>query len=175
MPLFPLAWKPIVGCVSCLSSYCPWHTRSSTQKYFKKLKVIPFEFQVKSFCCSYNLELNQRNWNTWQRSHRIEIRTWTAFDLYLEAFHPGPSKRKHPCHCPAQPPDLGTAGAPAWQSLSSLVPAIVGSNSIVFAESHQGEDPAPQHSLPTAGWFSGPTSFCRENSHNSLSPSAEWQ
>lgn len=34
--------------------------------------------------------------------------------------------------------------------------------------SHQREDPAPQPSFPTAGWFWGPTSFSRESSFSQL-------
>lgn len=144
IPLFPLAWQPAVGRVSCLSSSCPWHARSSMQKYLEKLKAIPFKLKVKSWCCSYSLELNRRHtkWNIghiWAKKQQIiaETSEWepgTVSDLCSQACHPGLSKRKASCHLPAQPPDPGAGGTAARRSLPSLVPTVSGSSSSRFAE-----------------------------------------
>lgn len=96
----------VVGCISCLSLYCPWHARSSMQKYVKKLKAKPFKLKVKSLCRSYAIELNRRHtkWNTWHGSHReTGNRTWACFWYVLLSSSPRTKwKKGHlPSACPA--------------------------------------------------------------------------
>lgn len=76
------------------------------QKYFEKLRAIPFKFKVKSLCCPYSLEQHWRHakWDTWHRLHRRSgIRTWDCFWSLLLSIPPRSEQKKGhlPSACPA--------------------------------------------------------------------------